>query len=87
MTPQLYKEIQDVLKETKTSPKHLVRALELVSLLTTRDVYIANHVLKHVISLLRSNPLNQVLLHPWASSVDVIASVRLPNKQPTNKTP
>lgn len=53
MTPQLYREVQDVLKETKSTNKYLVRALELVSLLSTRDAYVAKHVLTHVIPLLK----------------------------------
>jgi hypothetical protein len=53
MTPQMMASVQEVLSETKTSTKYLIRSLELVSLLSTRDVYVARHVLDHVVSLLK----------------------------------
>jgi hypothetical protein len=53
MTPQLYKEIQDVLKETKSTNKYLVRALALVNQLIGIDAYVAKHVIAHLQSILK----------------------------------
>jgi hypothetical protein len=53
MTPQLYKEVQDVLKETKATDKYLVRALKLISQLINVDIYVTKHVLSHLVSILK----------------------------------
>jgi len=51
MGPQLYKEVQDVLSETKISSEYLIRSLKLVGQLINLDIYVAKHVLSHLQSL------------------------------------
>lgn len=54
MTPQLMAEVQKLLDESKApNNKGMVRALELIKTLSTRDVYIANRATDHLISLLK----------------------------------
>jgi hypothetical protein len=53
MTPQLYREVQDVLKETKSTDKYLIRSIRLLTQLINVDVYVTKHVLSHLVSLLK----------------------------------
>ncbi len=48
MTPQLYKEVRDILDEQHYSDEFLLNAVLLVKLLVDRDIYIAKRVLEKI---------------------------------------
>lgn len=53
ISPQLHKEVESILSESKPTNKLIVRALNAIQLLLNQDVCIAKHLLNHLITLLK----------------------------------